>query len=159
MSEDIIKKLAVIFREAIECAIECGAITTRTTKTTLPYFPKGCCEIASDLLAQFFLENNIASQCVHGEYCFDYETNKYPHNWLETKEGYIVDITSDQFRNMPGFDDFVLPSCYVSKDRTLHNLFNERMYNDGFFCGLDSYNDEYKKKLEPLYEVILRFIK
>ena len=87
-----IRRLAQSFRDGIESAVECGAISSRTTRSTMPNFPKGCCEVASILLAQY-----LYKKCVHGEYDYDDWENKFPHTWLETNDGVIIDITADQF--------------------------------------------------------------
>ena len=100
-----IRRLAQAFREGIEKAVESGDISSITTKTTMPYFPKGCCEIASDLLAQYLLEKGTHTKSVHGEYDFDDWENKFPHTWLETDGGIIIDITADQFVGEKVFAD------------------------------------------------------
>lgn len=159
MNSNIIKNLAAQFRQGIECAIECGAITPRSTRTTLPQFPRGCCEIASDLLAEYLLENGIITHCVHGEYDFDYRENKYPHTWLETNDGYIIDITADQFQNQPGFEKVLLSSCYVGRDRGIYDLFSRNGWADPDFSGLCSYNEPYQKLLKPQYEIIKKYLR
>jgi hypothetical protein len=86
-----IRRLAQAFREGIEKAVESGDISSRTTKSTMPYFPKGCCGVAIDLLAQYLLEKGTHTRSVHGEYDFDDWENKFPHTWLETDGGVIID--------------------------------------------------------------------
>ena len=66
-----IRRLALAFREGIERAVGSGDISPRTTKSTMPSFPRGCCDIASDLLAEYLLENGIHTKSVHGEYDYD----------------------------------------------------------------------------------------
>ncbi len=159
MNSNIIKNLAAQFRQGIECAIECGAITPRSTRTTLPQFPRGCCEIASDLLAEYLLENGIVTHCVHGEYYFDYRENKYPHTWLETNDGYIIDITADQFRSQPGFEKTLLPSCYVGHNRGVYDSFSSNKRIDPDFSGLRSYNEPYQEMLIPMYRIIKKHLR
>lgn len=153
-----IEQLALRFREGIEESIERREISTRTTRSTLPFFPQGCCDIASDLLAQYLLENDIITQCNYGEYdYYEYEI-KYPHSWLETRDGYVIDITADQFCNKPGFSGYALLPCYVSKNRSFYDLFHEQRRNDSDFCGLDAYPENYQKIIKPLYRVIIQHI-
>lgn len=45
-----IQKLAEIFRQAIEDAQEAREFVHHSP---LQYFPRGCCEVASDLLAEY----------------------------------------------------------------------------------------------------------
>ena len=159
MNSNTIRNLAIQFRQGIEYAIECGAITPRNTRTTLPQFPRGCCEIASDLLAEYFLENGIVTHSVHGEYCFDYYENKYPHTWLETKDGYIIDITADQFQNQPGFEKAELSSCYVGRGSVVHGLFDSDRRIDPDFSGLCFYNEAYQEMLIPMYRIIKEYLR
>ena len=48
-----IRRLAQSFRDGIESAVECGAISSRTTRSTMPYFPKGAVKL------QVFFSHNI----------------------------------------------------------------------------------------------------
>lgn len=86
-----IRRLAQAFREGIEKAVGSDDISSRTTKSTMPYFPKGCCEVAIDLLVQYLLEKGTHTRSVHGEYDFDDWENKFQHTWLETDGGVIID--------------------------------------------------------------------
>jgi hypothetical protein len=153
-----IRRHAQSFREGIERAVKSGSISSRTTKSTMPYFPKGCCEVASDLLAQYLLENGIHTKSVHGEYDYDDWENKFPHTWLETDEGVIIDITADQFLGKNAFNTFSLLPCYVGLDREFYSLFNED-YREEVFQGLRSCDgDFYRRNVDPLYEIILKHI-
>lgn len=152
------RRLAQAFREGIEKAVESGDISSRTTKSTMPYFPKGCCEVASDLLAQFLLEKGTHTKSVHGEYDFDDWENKFPHTWLETDGGVIIDITADQFVGEKVFEAFSLQPCYVGKDRGFYSLFNEDHREEAFRglrkCG----GDFYRRNVYSLYKIILSHI-
>lgn len=153
-----IRKLAQSFRRGIERAVESNEISPRTTKSTMPYFPKGCCEVASDLLAQYLLENGVHTKIVHGEYDFDDWENKYPHTWLETEDGVIVDITADQFTGEQTFESFCLMPCYVGTDRSFYSLFTDD-YRKELFQGLCCCDgDFYTQNVIPLYDVILNHI-
>lgn len=153
-----IRRLAQAFREGIEKAVESGDISSRTTKSTMSYFPKGCCEVASDLLAQFLLEKGTHTKSVHGEYDFDDWENKFPHTWLETDGGVIIDITADQFVGEKVFEEFSLQPCYVGADREFYSLFQEN-HREEVFQGLRNCGGEfYRRNVDPLYMVILSYI-
>ena len=158
MKMEIIKQLAERFRAAIESAIACGDISTKTAKTTLQSFPTGCCEIASDLLAQYLLENGVVTQGIHGEYDYDYYENQFPHSWLETEDGYIIDITADQYKTEPLFKQYNLEPCYVGLPNQFYGLFKNDRRNDGNFKGLDYLPSAYYLKLKPLYSIIISHI-
>lgn len=153
-----IRRLAQSFRKGIEKAVERGDISSRTTKSTMPYFPKGCCDVASDLLAQYLLENGLHTKSVHGEYDYDDWENKFPHTWLETDSGVIIDITADQFIGKKVFETFSLLPCYVGVDREFYSLFNED-YREEVFRGLRNCGGSfYRRNVVPLYEIILSYI-
>lgn len=153
-----IRRLALAFREGIERAVGSGDISPRTTKSTMPSFPRGCCDIASDLLAEYLLENGIHTKSVHGEYDYDNWENRFPHTWLETEDGVIVDITADQFAGERVFKAYDLMPCYVSTDRTFYYLFTED-YREEEFIGLRNCDgDFYRRNIDPLYDIILSHI-
>ncbi len=153
-----IKRLAQSFRVGIERAIESGSISSKTTKSTMSYFPKGCCEVASDLLAQYLLENGVHTKSVHGEYDYDDSWNSFPHTWLETDEGVIIDITADQFIGKNAFSEYNFFPCYVGLDREFYSLFNEN-YREEMFHGLEFCDGNfYRENVDPLYDIILQHI-
>lgn len=153
-----IKRLAEAFRCGIEKAIDDNSITSKTTRTTLYSFPRGCCEIASDLLAEYLIENGIITQLVSGVYYCDYQENIFPHTWLESIDGYIIDITADQFAQEPVFYGHLLLPCYVGEYTPFYDLFTEDRRFDGVYKGLFSYNSDCFESLLPLYNIIIQHI-
>jgi hypothetical protein len=153
-----IRRLAQSFRNGIESAVECGATSSRTTRSTMPYFPKGCCEVASVLLAQYLYEKGIHTKCIHGEYDYDDWENKFPHTWLETNDGVIIDITADQFSGEKIFEAFSLMPCYVGTDRRFYSLFDEDYREEEFQELWNCDEDFYKRNVIPLYDIILNHI-
>lgn len=153
MNKVQIKILAEDFRKGIETANKYGAFMSIRPHTTLPYFPRGYCEIASELLAQYLLNFDIETELIHGKYYYNYTTERYPHTWLETRYGYIIDITLDQFRYHAGFDRFKIPTCYGSKNRTIHKLFNQSMRYETF-TGIENMNPGRKQIMLTLYKLI-----
>ena len=153
-----IKRLVQSFREGIERAIKSGSISSKTTKSTMPCFPKGCCEVASDLLAQYLLENGIHTKSFHGEYIYEDLMDRFPHTWLETDEGVIIDITADQFIGKYVFRKYNFSPCYVGLDREFYSLFNED-YREEMFQGLELCDGNfYRENVDPLYDIILKHI-
>lgn len=86
-----LERLVGDFRNAIDLAWEEDRFLR-----FLPFnrFPRECCEHASDLLCQYLLENGIKTRLVKGT-CK--EDRQWYHVWLETEDGVVIDITSDQF--------------------------------------------------------------
>lgn len=152
---DEIRRLAHSFRNGIKNAVANGGISSRSTKSTMIYFPKGCCEVASDLLAQYLLDRGIHTKSVHGEYAYDDWENKYSHTWLETGSGVIIDITAEQFVDNGIFKVLGVMPCFVGTDRSFYSLFSDN-YREETFHGLKCCDgDFYRQNVVPLYEIIL----
>ena len=158
MNTKNLTQLATAFRSGLENAISDKALTTIAQGTTLLYFPTGCCGLVSDLLAQYLLDHGINTYCVQGEYDFDDYENRFPHTWLETDDGCIIDITADQFSHNPVFRNYHLTPCYVGKHNSFYDLFNEGIRSDGKFTGLRSFNSLYSNKVLSLYSIIFQYI-
>ena len=118
MMKDI-KRLATQFRNAIDAAKD-DRIFFR--ETIFREFPRGCCGIASELLAQFLLESGIRTYYICGNYREGSFDNFQSHAWLETEDDIIIDITGDQFRYNPAFLNYNKP-IYVGLMDDFHNLF------------------------------------
>jgi hypothetical protein len=91
------KVLATKYRYAIDKALVKGEFIN---DSSFDRFPLGCCGDASDLLAQYLLDNGINTYYVCGNYYSkDYITwNTQSHAWLMTEDRIIIDITGDQFK-------------------------------------------------------------
>lgn len=95
MSIQEIKELVVPFRKAIE-----SAIANDEPGYFFSTFPTGQCGNASDLLAQYFLDNGINEiEYVCGTYRDEHMYDIQSHAWLVLERKIIVDITGDQFKN------------------------------------------------------------
>ncbi|EKF9488590.1 hypothetical protein ACUULL_003735 [Vibrio cholerae] len=82
-------------------------------------FPAGCCGDATDLLGLYLLKyHGLESDyiCGHG---LGNNSNQ-THAWLVC-QGYIIDITADQFNA----DGYQLPSVIIDKQSTFHERFDE----------------------------------
>lgn len=151
-SSEIIEKLALRFRNGIEIARENGKLKG----SLLNYFPKGCCEIASELLAQYLRDFDIPCCLVYLDYYFDYNENKYSHVWLTVYNTYIVDITADQFKFSIGFKECrsdIFP-CYVGTGNKFHGKFSIRKNGIEEFTGFDHYPIQYSTNMNSLYNTV-----
>ena len=142
-----IKKLAIQLRNAIERAKRKGDFPKNDF---INKFPRGCCGDASDMLAQYLMDNGISFKCVCGTYC------DQSHEWLEV-DNIIVDITSDQFNNNSMFNKSNFPPCYVGCENEFYKLFMQNInYRQSFF-GLRGLNGAYYR-LNQLYTIIINNI-
>ncbi|EHC04304.1 hypothetical protein Sbal625DRAFT_3893 [Shewanella baltica OS625] len=82
-------------------------------------FPTGCCGDASDLLGLYLLKyHRLDSEYVCGRGLGD--NSNLTHAWLVC-QGYIIDITADQF-NCDGYEQ---PAVIIDKQSQFHELFDE----------------------------------
>jgi len=114
MSNDELFTIIVEFRTAIVEAKEAGELEQFGV---MRYFPRGCCEFASDLLAYYLYDKfSIVTEHYNGKFddgIFEHTTN---HEWL-TYDNNIIDITYSQL-------------CFVthSKAEIYFGVYNE-FYN------------------------------
>ena len=127
---------------------------------TFKNFPVGCCDHSSDLLAHYLLTNDIKTVNVFGEYhtgAYDSDGFEitYPHAWLQTANGIIIDITGDQFRLKSDLLYFDEP-CYIGAETEFHQLFNgqPRKNTDFFYSRNPMLN-----WMRDLYSLIEKYIK
>lgn len=119
-------------------------------------FPRGCCGIASCLLANYLYTKDIHTEYVCGNYYYDSISNPQSHAWL-TVENIIIDITGDQFKNYPEFLFYDIP-VYVGFMDEMHKLFIVEQ-NDIHSIGLIKNNGPIAaKKLEILYKKIEKYL-
>lgn len=147
-----LENLASKFRSAMDEAKENGVFTNHSP---LCCFPRGCCTVASTLLAQFLLENKIRTFEIRGV-ADDGSPSGQPHEWLITEDNIMIDITGDQFRNNNKFLNYNKP-VFVGIEDELHKMFvieSDIIENR----GLDSYNGGMKIKLTKIYNDIIQYI-
>jgi len=140
--------IALLFRKAIESAIETGDITY----SNMLCFPVGCCGFASDLLQRYLYENGIITFYVSGTYGYGWN-NSESHTWLETENGTVIDITGDQYSNKRL--KFKKPVYVGTRNNGFHNKFNLDSpvpYQEWEQYGLD-------QKKEEMYQAVLLHIK
>lgn len=80
-------------------------------------FPKGWCGKSVELLIIALSEKGLSVEKCSGNVFPDAKV-KINHAWLEC-EGYIIDITADQFNDM-GYSN---PPVMVTDDDTFHRIF------------------------------------
>ena len=132
-------EVAACFRDAIErCDVS-------QLPVTFENFPFGSCGDAVLLLGTYLRKNG------HGDFYYmsaesgDASKNTYcTHAWLE-KDGLIIDITADQFRDT---GDKVI----VSTDRTWHDLWNWKVEHVADIGRYDYYPTS---TLEDAYQTII----
>lgn len=148
-----VEQLAIEFRMAIEKVKEAGEFET---DFSFSKFPSACCGDASDLLAQYLLENGIKSTYVCGNRYFNNpKEGTQSHAWLLVN-GLIVDITGDQFKYNDMYYNYDI-KVYVGKEDAFHSLFEVEERDIHEFYGLENYDHTYQSRLFDLYEKIKRY--
>lgn len=145
-----IRLLATKFRQGIEKAIECELLTKDSTFTT---FPRGCCGIASELLAEYLMRKGIRTYYVCGTFTRDGNISTQDHAWLKTEDGVIIDITGDQFCNKAEFLYFDI-KVFVGRDSEFHKLFEIEEDYSNYLVGLDTLRDSTFPSRITLYNFI-----
>ncbi len=144
-----IRLLAEKFRVAIE------QVKENNEKDSLYFFqrfPSGCCDDASDLLAQYLSDNGIQTFQVRRDFC---EPELQSHTWLSTENKIVIDITGDQFKHNRIYNCFDIP-LYVGGESDFHKMFQNRdFYYD---CELQNICGDAKSRLINLYRKILKYL-
>ena len=151
---DNILSLAIQFRDAIDAARDAGEFQGDFSFNS---FPRGCCGDASDLLAQFLLENGIKTYYVCGTYSNGSFDGIQSHAWLITVNNIIVDITGDQFRSNPTFMNYDKP-VYVGAKKRFHRLFRVENRDVRENIGLDALGGMCQSRLNDLYLKIYKYL-
>ena len=127
----LVGSTATHFRSAIESAQSDGVFTYDVGPDgyrrpgLMSRFPADCCDSASWLLHRFILEVlSLDSVCVIGAYQRDEKPTEY-HSWLRLKDGLVIDITGDQFRNRREFGCFNRP-VFCGYDYPLSDYFDNQ---------------------------------
>lgn len=82
-------------------------------------FPDSCCDMSSELLAQFLLDIGIETIMINGE-----SKAGEHHVWLVTTRGNkVIDITADQFNKRTDIGVISLPIIY-GEPTLIHTYFN-----------------------------------
>lgn len=141
---------ALHFRTAIENALEARAINSYRFR----FFPPGCCDDASDLLAQYLLEYGIRSSNI-GATFYSCSGAHQSHAWLCLDDNTYLDITGDQFKHSEDLLRFTIP-VYLGPPTPFHILFQiERVSPEN---GIDSFGEPAKSNLKQLYAAICSYL-
>lgn len=119
--------------------------------TMLRNFPKGCCDISSELVAQFLVDNmDLKLKIVNGRY------KDVSHTWIETEDNCIIDITLDQFRCNSLFRAYSLPEVFVGEKNALYDCF--RIARSELFINWYNIETDYSYTFRKVYETIVKYI-
>lgn len=142
------------FRDAIDIAKEAGDFDKDLSFCN---FPLGCCGDASDLLAQFLLENDIGTYSICGTYREGSFEDYLTHAWLLTENRIIIDITGDQFKYR--WDSLHYEkSVYVGAGDAFHRLFDIEDRDIHKNDGLEALGSMCQPRLNELYRKIFKYI-
>lgn len=155
MTEDQLKTEATKFRKAIEKARNAGEFRPSSYKPErMNNFPYDCCDDTADLFTHYlFHKFGIDSIRVDGQY-YDKDYGYCYHSWQET-DGWIVDLTGDQFDN----DSSVLiktNEVYVGKMDNFHRQF--KIARSELSCGIDCLVSGSWDRMQSLYQKIIRYM-
>ena len=157
MSMNFLKRLAYEFYEGLDFVSrkkQYGRLTV------FGGFPNGCCRYASDLLAEYMIDNGIAReriQMVEGET----KEKGYTHCWLMIDDTFYVDITAGQFNGKSYFKEYqpIESSCVVPKDTYLYECFDNKKMQYIRNVGINSYSYDTPFKLKVIYEAVIQYHK
>lgn len=138
-----IQTLAINFRNAIDAAHADDRFDWKYDSyhtDRMWRFPHDCCDDTCDLFWHYlFDEHGIVLRQIS---CY-YRKEGTRHNWLETDDGKIIDLTGDQFKGRP--------AVYVDMDDGFYGQMKDRRVVDPF-CIL---NDD---RLKRDYAVIMEYV-
>lgn len=143
------------FRKAIEKAKEAGEFIPIKPfqPERMNNFPHDCCDDTADLFTHYlYHEFGIDSIRVDGEYYDDRLKCTCGHSWQET-DGWLVDLTGDQFQNDPSVPIKAEP-VYVEKMDDFHRQFETRRQEHS--CGIECLGSGCWDRMYSLYNAIMK---
>lgn len=141
------------FRRAIEKAKDADEFVSqnRYKSVRMNNFPFDCCDDAADLFTHYlYHEFGIDSIRVYGEYYDNRLKCICGHSWQET-DGWLIDLTGDQFDNDPSVPIKVEP-IYVGKMAAFHSQFDIRQQVHS--CGIECLGDGCWDRMYGLYDAM-----
>jgi len=146
-----LERLVYDFRKAIEAAKK-----NNEPGELFRNFPIRQCGHASDILAQYLIDNGFRSvKYVNGTYYGDDIDNKQSHTWLLV-DGRVIDITGDQFKYKEELLNYDVP-VYIGPVTDFHRLFEINPGGKYEHFGLD-YDWSNYHDLKTWYEIILQYM-
>ena len=149
---------ATRFRRAIEKAGAAGEFVPKKPfqPERMNNFPHDCCDDTADLFTHYlYHEFGIDSIRVDGEYYDNRLKCTCGHSWQET-DGWIVDLTGDQFENDPSVQ-IKARAVYVGKLDDFHRQFAIRRKEHS--CGIECLGDACQDRMYDLYNAIMEYMK
>lgn len=142
------------FRRAIEKAKDGGEFVPHRFKPErMNNFPYDCCDDTADLFTHYlYHEFGIDSIRINASYYDKRLKCDCYHDWQET-EGWIVDLTGDQFENDPSVLIKAEP-IYVGKMNDFHRQFKIKRQEHS--CGIECLGDGCWERMYGLYDVIIQ---
>ena len=157
MNRDQIMHEASRFRTAIEAARD-----AKEFKPVKPYqrepmtnFPDDCCDDVSILLGNYFFEKYGLTSCLITGKHWGEEGPCRGHTWLKV-EGFVVDITGDQFEKESEFYNFDIPVYVEPKETNMHKCFSERRIEE--HCYPIKYRSNDKDMMQEKYDKVMKYI-
>lgn len=114
MHSNEVYSLAETFRRAIIKAVR----DRKLEITPFTCFPDGCCDMTSEMLAQYLHDNGIETVMVNGANDIDGSR----HVWLRTLDGINIDITAYQFEGrIKGISN--ISKTIIGEEDAIHRIF------------------------------------
>ena len=156
ISRSHLEKEAIRFRKAILTVKEAGGFPADGFHfERMNSFPIGCCDDTADLFSHYLFEKyGIESIRVDGT-CFDkYRRCSFNHSW-QVVNGWIVDLTGDQFDFDPALR-IKLNGVFVGDNSPFHRQFTI-LYEEPS-NGILSLGEASHERMYRLYEIIMNNI-
>lgn len=156
MDTENLRKLACDFRKALE---DVSDKNLYGRLSIFRRFPNGCCTYASDLLAQYLIDNGIPAESIQTITSETYK-ERYTHCWVMIDERIFMDITADQFNGKAYFMKYspIPDCCIVPRNTGFYKLFHNRTTEYSRNVGLDAYGDDISEKLKTVYSAAIQQI-
>lgn len=126
--------------ETFRCAIIKAVRDGKLSITPFTYFPDGCCDMASEMLAQYLYDQGIETVMVNGANDIDGSR----HVWLRTLDGINIDITAYQFEgSIKGISN--ISKTIIGDEDSIHRIYAFAREECPPMCVEDNiYNEEYR---------------
>lgn len=119
-------------------------------------FPDDCCDISADLFVHYlYHQYEIISTRIDGDLFDEYLGFTRGHSWQET-EGWLIDLTGDQFDNEKGVIIKSEP-VYVGHMDDFHRQFQIRFSEPS--CGIECLGEGCQDRMYGLYTKIMKYLK
>lgn len=156
MTKKKLTELSTQFREAIEKARDSGefAPSKPYMSERMNSFPHDCCDDTADLLTHYlYHEYGIDSIRVDGSYYDERLQCEGGHSWQIT-EGWVIDLTGDQFDNNPAIQIKIPEKVFVGKKGAFHRQFKENRREHS--CGIECLGHGSWDRMYGLYKKIIK---